>query len=293
MAVAGYEVAKKETSAGSWDAEVDVGNVLTHQFTGLTASTAYDFRVRAYDGAGNRSAWSNIESGTTDAPVFDPSALDNLVCYYEADQLTGLSDGDPIDSITDLSGNGYHLTTSGGTRSTYQTGEFNGLPVMQFDGVDDRAYNAGPSSSHAIVTVAIVFKDNVATGVNEMTPLFHPIGGSPLFRREAADTFIVGISGSGWTPNLTIPQAKGAVVAEFEGGNDNVRVWVNGSMVYDGPLGAALPSTFTLANFDMGLDGTSNYGEVKIAAAFATTDVLSPTEISEFFATYNAKYDLY
>jgi hypothetical protein len=45
----------------------DVGNVLTSSITGLSSSTTYYGRVRAYDAAGNTSASSNTASATTQA----------------------------------------------------------------------------------------------------------------------------------------------------------------------------------------------------------------------------------
>lgn len=61
MAVAGYEY---RVDGGS---PVDVGNVLSALVTGLTPDTEYTFEVRAYDTAGNRSAWSDPVTATTDA----------------------------------------------------------------------------------------------------------------------------------------------------------------------------------------------------------------------------------
>lgn len=64
MAVAGYEYRIDGGPA------VDVGNVLSHLVTGLTPSTAYDFEIRSYDGAGNRSGWSSPPvTETTNAGV--------------------------------------------------------------------------------------------------------------------------------------------------------------------------------------------------------------------------------
>lgn len=54
-------------------ASTDVGNVLSHQFTGLTPGTTYAVQVQAYNAAGD-SAWSSAVNGTTD----DLLAPDNL-----------------------------------------------------------------------------------------------------------------------------------------------------------------------------------------------------------------------
>lgn len=63
--VTGYEV---RVDGGGW---VDVGLVLNHLVTGLTASTTYDFDVRAYNAAGPGPA-ASVEGTTDDAPPPDP-----------------------------------------------------------------------------------------------------------------------------------------------------------------------------------------------------------------------------
>lgn len=50
VGIAGYDVSSN--GGTNW---TQLGNVLTHTFTGLTASTSYQFRVRARDAAGNLS----------------------------------------------------------------------------------------------------------------------------------------------------------------------------------------------------------------------------------------------
>lgn len=63
LAVTGYET---RIDGGAW---TDRGYVLTYQYTGLTASTSYNFEVRAYDAAGNHSVASNLIAAMTNAPI--------------------------------------------------------------------------------------------------------------------------------------------------------------------------------------------------------------------------------
>jgi hypothetical protein len=63
---------------------------------------------------------------------FNPDDIAGLLGWYKADALS-LGDGDPVTTWTDSSGNGEDAS---GT-AVYQTNELNGLPVVQFDGVDD------------------------------------------------------------------------------------------------------------------------------------------------------------
>ncbi|BCJ76792.1 hypothetical protein CS0771_63360 [Catellatospora sp. IY07-71] len=68
VAVTGYEVFRGSTLVGS-----PTGTSFTD--TGLTASTAYSYTVKARDAAGNRSAASNAVSVTTDATPPAPTGL--------------------------------------------------------------------------------------------------------------------------------------------------------------------------------------------------------------------------
>lgn len=86
VGVTGYEYRIDGGSA------VDMG--LTKPFTvsGLTASTEYGFEVRAYDAAGNASAWSSVVSETTDASTFS-GLLDDVTStlhgVYSTSKLLG------------------------------------------------------------------------------------------------------------------------------------------------------------------------------------------------------------
>ena len=70
-----------------------------------------------------------------------PSATSRYL-WLDAGTLS-LSDSDPVDSWTDLSGNGFHFTGSGGTRPVFRNTSvtINSLPVIVFDGTDDILVN--------------------------------------------------------------------------------------------------------------------------------------------------------
>jgi hypothetical protein len=65
-----------------------------------------------------------------------------------------------VTSWTDSSGNGRDVSTASNTPS-YQTNELNGLPVVRFDGIDDRFNTA--TSSFAFKHVFAVAKYSAAT----------------------------------------------------------------------------------------------------------------------------------
>lgn len=79
----GFTVERSPAGAGTWTDVGSVGpNVTSFGDTGLTAGTAYDYRVRAYNGGGT-SSWSNVATVTTDGC----STLPAQTLLSEADAL--------------------------------------------------------------------------------------------------------------------------------------------------------------------------------------------------------------
>lgn len=71
--------------------------------------------------------------------------------WWDAAQLTGLSDGDPVGTLTDASGNGKNATGATTARPTYKMGIINSKPVLRFDGVDDKLSFAAVAVQEAYV----------------------------------------------------------------------------------------------------------------------------------------------
>lgn len=73
-----------------------------------------------------------------DGPDFDPSDLAGLALWFDASTIAGHSDGDPVSTWPDASGNGRDATQgTAANRPTYRTGVQNGLPAVRFDGTND------------------------------------------------------------------------------------------------------------------------------------------------------------
>lgn len=67
----------------------------------------------------------------------DPDILpvtEGLTLHLDARQISGLNDGDPVDSWEDESGNEFDATAESGERPTYKTDVLNGEPVVRFGG---------------------------------------------------------------------------------------------------------------------------------------------------------------
>lgn len=99
--------------------------------------------------------------------------LTGIGMRYIADDVAG-SDGDPVTTWTDASGNGYDLTqATSGQRPTVQTSEVNGHNAVRFDGSDDEMYPsafgviplAGFSTATA-QTIFVVIKQDSSQALN-------------------------------------------------------------------------------------------------------------------------------
>jgi hypothetical protein len=89
MAVAGYEI---RVNGGS---PLDVGNVLSFLETGLSPLTLYNFELRSYDEAGNRSDWTAIVSATTLAVSYDSNAQ----AFFTAAGITDTTQKDAVNQL--------------------------------------------------------------------------------------------------------------------------------------------------------------------------------------------------
>ncbi len=80
VGVTGYLIESCSGSSCSSFTQIGTSTTTTYSATGLTASTAYTFRVRATDAAGNLSSYSSTASGTTSsaADTTPPSTPTNL-----------------------------------------------------------------------------------------------------------------------------------------------------------------------------------------------------------------------
>src|SRR5262249_11737257 len=72
VGVSGYMVERCQGTECTTFAQVGTTTTTTFNDTGLTAATAYGYRVRAADAAGNLSGYSNVASLTTQAPDTQP-----------------------------------------------------------------------------------------------------------------------------------------------------------------------------------------------------------------------------
>ena len=130
VGVAGYRLERQVTGGTFAEIAAPVGT--TYSDTGLTQSTSYVYRVRAVDGAGNRSAYSNLAGTTTPG---QPPPGSQLVAAYAFSEGAGTT-------TADVSGNGNTATLIGPAWTAQ--GRFGS--ALSFDGVNDYAQVADAAS---------------------------------------------------------------------------------------------------------------------------------------------------
>jgi chitodextrinase len=111
VAVTGYKVERCSGAGCSTFSQIATPSGTTFNDTGLTASTAYSYRVRANDAAGNNSSYSNTASATTQAATgvsVTISPVRGSVTVSQTQQFTA--------TVTnDVGGAGVTWSTTGGT----------------------------------------------------------------------------------------------------------------------------------------------------------------------------------
>tara|TARA_Y100000590_G_scaffold470727_1_gene668798 strand:- start:836 stop:10723 length:9888 start_codon:yes stop_codon:yes gene_type:complete len=162
-----YEVAIG-LSSGASDvvAFTNVGDVTSYKFFSLSPSlstnTNYYLSVRAVDLAGNPSGVASAGPWTLPSPGgVDPTGLE---IWYDADDIGTLyqnaacttpvtADGQNVLCWQDKSASANNATIAT-NNPTYQTNEFNGMPVIRFDGTNDTLdFGTGLSNIRTVFVV--------------------------------------------------------------------------------------------------------------------------------------------
>lgn len=103
---------------------------------------------------------------STELDPDDASISSDLLAWYKADALVGLSDGDAISSITDSSGNGNTVSqATGSAKAVYKTNIQNSLPAIRFDGTDDYYTGSLLAMMGAFTVIAVQNNTSASTGV--------------------------------------------------------------------------------------------------------------------------------
>ena len=120
-------------------------------------------RTETTDGDWNNGTLNQVQSlgNKLQLSGFFPDDMPNLSAWYKADSIIGLTDGQSIETWSDISGNGRNLTqTTAANRPVLKINILNGKNIVRFSRSDSqRLYYSGGGLNQPI-TVFIVWKCN-------------------------------------------------------------------------------------------------------------------------------------
>jgi len=200
-----------------------------------------------------------VDGDTVFTAAPDIPASQDLHARYSAKSLS-LSDGNPVSTWTDETGNGHDLTA--GTAPTYVANGINGNPVVRFDGVDDYL-NVAFSTLSQPTHVFIVFQAFSGTTIYDS---FDSLGGA-VFNRHYFQLADRG-SGVNWeifNGNVLNSGTAGDTSAHIAG---NLHNSTSSTMRLDGSqIASGNPGTEDLNGLTVGARGESppaNHAEVDV-----------------------------
>ncbi len=145
-------------SVVSWSWTFGDGGSSTLQNPSHTYACSGDYAVtlRVTDDGGRSGIDSQTVSvSSSTGPPGGPGDIPNLMMWLQADAITGLNDGDPVSSWSDLSGTCNPATQATSSKQpVYRINQVNGLPAVVFDASDDgMSTTANPGTATTIIAV--------------------------------------------------------------------------------------------------------------------------------------------
>jgi hypothetical protein len=142
----------------------------------------------------------------------DASISANLAGWWKADSLS-LTDGDPISTWSDSSGNGNDWTQSGSARPTYKASIYNSLATVRFDASDDQMTNSMGFTEDDHTLIAVYYRNNTS-GDHALISKYEPDGNQRgvLFYGGRSGSSEAGYANStnGSTPVSSVRSTAGA-----------------------------------------------------------------------------------
>lgn len=205
--------------------------------------------------------------------------------WIDVAQMTGLSDGDPIDSLTDLSGNARHATAAGAARSTYKTNIFNGRPVARFNGTANTHAQAGYTAIPQPFTIIAVLQAT-AGSLLDRAPIGDDATNRVIVARATAQTYNLQAGSAVTSGSTGINNTRSIVTSVANGASSFQRA--NGAQGTTGDAGARVLRGFTI--------GSTYFATSFMAGDFAELIVhpsqLSTSDIRSAEAVLAAKYGI-
>ncbi len=225
-----------------------------------------------------RRRWILINKG------FLPTDISGIKLWLAANRGLNLSDGDPVGTWPDQSGNGNDATQgTGAAKPTYKTNILNGKPIVRFDGTDDnlRTANFGLVQPEHVFCVFKLKRDTV----NDT--LFDGLGGNLMrFYRSGAGP-VLGLYAGGAVGSIAVATTDFYIGScLFNGVSSELRI--NGGSTVSGDVGANNASGVTLGAYGTVVD----FAETDIAEIFIYDSALSTANRLSVERYLSSKYGI-
>jgi YD repeat-containing protein len=259
--VTGYELQRCSGASCSNFANIGTTGATTYSNSGLTQSTTYRYRIRAYDAAGNFSSYSSIASSTTAADSTPPSVPGSLSANATSGTQASLSWSASTDSGgSNLSGYKIERCQGSGCSGFAQiavTASTSYPDTTLSSGVTYqyrvRAYDGAGNNSGYSNTVAVTTPDTVAPTV--------PSG----LAAAAPSSNSVNLTWSGSTDNVAVTGYK-----VYRGGT---QIATPSSTSYtDNTVVGSTAYSYTVSAYD----AAGNNSATSNSAPVTTPDTISP-----------------
>lgn len=246
-----------------------------------TPAAAIITRPAAATGTGVANA-STASTGNT-----PPTA--NMEVWYQADAITGLSDGDLLTAWPDSSGNGYVTDQPFSSHApAYKTGIVNGKPVVRFSSTRGDAVRSSAPTSAAAQTLFAVLRP---TGTSGMQSIRNPDVGALLLRLSSgkADLVRAGVAIIG-TGTTTLSTANFTIICATFTAGSSWAIYLNGTADGSGTTSVTLTSAGVTNG--VGSDGIfgGNSFDGDIAELITYSTVLGSTDRGTVTSYLSAKY---
>ena len=166
---------------------------------------------------------------------FSPSDISGLKLWLKADAITGLSDGDPVTTWSDSSGQGNDATQStAGQKPLYKTAIQNSLPAVRFDATDDVLKTQAdgtlkPFSLFAVIKVADLSTTRTLIGSWNGTNNSIASGGISIDLATASKTRFLKAEVVVIGTSTTAPTTSTLIVGVTYDGSGNYAFYKNGA----------------------------------------------------------------
>ena len=184
-----------------------------------------------------------------------PKKLGNLKYWFSTPKITGLTNGDPLDSWINLSGTGYNAEKiTDGQRPRYDTNVLNGQPGVYFERGEGDVLRSTGLTIPQPYTIFVVCSSSYTLGL--AANIINTPSDIVRIAKEATNLYInagTSLNGFAWTEVTSGPVL---ITAEFNGANSNI--YLNGQLKATGNAGTNEMGGLLLGDspdYNRGVDG--------------------------------------